>query len=136
MEYINCVFIDRNDIRQSAKAILEAATKVKEGCSMVIFPEGTRSRSSNHIGDWKAGAFKVATKAKAPIVPVTFFDSYKVLEGNKMRIRPANVGIIFHDPIYTAELPRDELSELPEKVKNIIQHGLDELSAKQKKLLM
>ena len=79
MKYLGCVFMDRKDLKQSLKTINEAIGFIKKGHSMVIFPEGTRSKGDN-MGEFKAGSFKLATKTNAPIVAVTIDGSYKLKE--------------------------------------------------------
>lgn len=124
MKNINCVFMDRKDLKQSLETILKGIKLLKEGKSLVVFPEGTRSKSDT-MGDFKAGSFKLATKSKVPIIPVTICSSYKIMEGNKYKIKPASVDVYIHEPIYTDELTKDKLSELPETVKTIIQNKLN-----------
>ncbi len=114
--------MDRNDIKQSAKTILEGIRLLKSGHSMVVFPEGTRSKGEQ-MGEFKAGSFKLATKAKVPIIPVTIDGSYKIMEGNKYRICPAKVNVYVHKPIETALIPKEQESKLPELVQKIIQEG-------------
>ena len=116
---MNCVFMDRSNIRKSAEAIVEGVNIIKSGYSLVIFPEGTRSKS-NLIGEFKAGSFKLATKSKAPIVPVSIKDSYKLMEANGNKIKPADVEIHIHPAIETKNLTKEEMEALPEKVKSII----------------
>lgn len=62
MKYLHCVFIDRENPREAVKALNETAENIKNGYSMVIFPEGTRSRSDT-VGEFKHGAFKIAKSA-------------------------------------------------------------------------
>lgn len=124
MKSINCVFMDRKDLKQSLETILKGIKLLKEGKSLVVFPEGTRSKSDT-MGDFKAGSFKLATKSKVPIIPVTICGSYKIMEGNKYKIKPASVDVYIHEPIYTDALTKDELSALPETVKTIIQNKLN-----------
>lgn len=119
MEYINCVFMDRSSLKKSAQAIIEGVQMLKAGHSLSIFPEGTRSKGGP-VGEFKAGSFKLATKAKVPIIPVTIKDSYKIMEANGNRIKPAKVEMYIHPMIETAGLSKDELEALPEKVRNII----------------
>lgn len=123
MRSIHCVFLDRDNIKKSMKTILEAINLLKEGYSMVVFPEGTRSKSSN-IGEFKAGSFKLATKSKVPIVPVTINGSYKILEGNRYIINPSDVYVYIHEPIYVDKLTKEEISKLPNTVYNIIKEKL------------
>lgn len=119
MKYMNCVFMDRSDIRKSAEAIVEGIKILKQGYSLVIFPEGTRSKS-NKLGEFKAGSFKLATKPRVPIIPVTLNGTYKLMEGNGNIIKPAEVEIFIHPMIETANLSKEQLDELPNKVREII----------------
>ena len=123
MKELNCVFMDRDDIKQSARTILEAIEIVKNGYSMVIFPEGTRSKGVR-LGEFKAGSMKLATKSRAPIVPITINGSYKLMEANKNRIVPADITLTIHPPIETANMTKEEELLLAEKVKDIIAGGL------------
>jgi 1-acyl-sn-glycerol-3-phosphate acyltransferase len=123
MRYLNCVFMDRSDIRKSITAINEGIEILKKGHSLVIFPEGTRSRSME-TGEFKQGSFKLATKAGMPIIPVTMKGSFKIFELNKGIIRPADVEIIISPPIETKELSIQETKELPDRIKNIILNNL------------
>lgn len=125
MTHMKCVFMDRSDIRQSLKVINQAADHLKEGYSMVIFPEGTRSKGET-LGEFKPGSLKLALKAGVPIVPITIRGSYKIMEQNGFMIRPAHVEIIIFDPIPTAELTKEQTAELPERVRRIIEQGLSE----------
>lgn len=124
MKYMGCVFMDRNDMRQSLKTINEAAEHIKAGCSIVLFPEGTRSKS-DIMGDFKPGSFKLASKAEATIVPVTIKGSYKIMEANGFIMKPSKVEIIIDTPIDIKGLNKDEISELPDVVRRIIQKNLD-----------
>jgi 1-acyl-sn-glycerol-3-phosphate acyltransferase len=118
---IGSVFLDRKDIRQGAKTILEGIKKLKDGHSLVLFPEGTRSKSENML-PFKAGGFKLATKSQVPVVPVTISGSYKVMEGGT--INPADVSMTFHPPMYTEGLDPESLAALPKQVEDEIRKGL------------
>jgi len=127
MEKINCVFIDRDDIRQSVKAIKRGTELLKSGKNMVLFPEGTRSRSAS-LGEFKSGGMRLALKSGVPIVPVTINNSYQILEQNSYLIKPAQVKIIVSQPIYVNELTKDEQANLAELVKTkIAQHLVSDL---------
>lgn len=119
MKYIHCVFMDRSDIKQSLKIILEGIEVLKKGHSLVVFPEGTRSQC-DEMHQFKHGSFKLATKSKVPIVPVTLDGTYKLRELYGGKITPARVDVYVHDPIPTEGLTKDEINELPEKVMQII----------------
>jgi len=123
MIHLKCVFMDRSDIRQSLKVINQAANHLKEGYSMVIFPEGTRSKNKA-LGEFKPGSLKLALKAGVPIVPVAIEGSYKIMEQNCYMIKPAHVTITIFDPIHTARLTKEQAKDLPERVRKIIEQGL------------
>jgi 1-acyl-sn-glycerol-3-phosphate acyltransferase len=123
MNHMQCVFMDRSDIRQSLKVINQAASHLRDGYSMVIFPEGTRSKG-NELGEFKPGSLKLGLKAGVPIVPITIRGSYKIMEQNGFIIKPAHVEIMISDPIPTTGLTKDQAAELPEQVFRIIEQGL------------
>ena len=72
--------MDREDVRQSMEVILAATKEVISGRNYLIFPEGTRSKNGNHMREFHAGSFKIALKAKAPILPIALIDCYKVFD--------------------------------------------------------
>ena len=123
MKHKKCVFIDRSNIRQSLKAISEAAANLKQGYSIVIFPEGTRSKGKD-MGEFKAGSMKLALKAQAIIVPVTIRGSYKIMEENGFIIKPGHVEVIISEPIPTKDLTKEEVGNLPHLVQKVIQSKL------------
>lgn len=119
MEHIHCIFMDRSTLKGAASAIVEGIKVIKEGHSLVIFPEGTRSQCDK-MGEFKAGSFKLATKPKVPIIPVTINGSYRLMEGNGGKVKPATVELYIHPAIETAGLSKEELNALPETVQSII----------------
>ncbi len=123
MKHMECVFMDRSSLRRSAEAIAEGVKILKGGQSLVIFPEGTRSKGGP-MGEFKAGSFKLATKAGVPIVPITLKDTYKLMELNNSKIKPAEVEMHIHPPVETANLTAEEEDTLSERVKAIIQSKL------------
>lgn len=125
MEHIHCIFMDRSTLKGSAGAIIEGINFLKKGYSLVIFPEGTRSKE-NKMREFKTASFKLATKPRVPIIPITISGSYKLMEANNNKIKPAQVKLYIHKPIETKDLSKEELEELPEKVYGIIQSKLAE----------
>jgi 1-acyl-sn-glycerol-3-phosphate acyltransferase len=115
MRQMKCVFMDRNDIRQSITAINQGVQYLKEGYSMVIFPEGTRS-GSVEMGEFKAGSFKLATKSGVPIVPIAINGSYNIMGKKSLIVKPAEVSVKILKPIETAKLSKEELKTLHDRV--------------------
>ena len=72
--------MDREDVRQSLTVIQKVTEEVKAGRNYLIFPEGTRSRNGNVMGEFHGGSFRCALKAKCPILPVAFVDSFRILD--------------------------------------------------------
>ncbi len=124
MKQIHCIFMDRSNIRKSMAAINEGAENLKNGYSMVIFPEGTRSKGPK-VGEFKKGSMKLALKAGVPVVPVTLNGTYKLREGNKRNaIKSGNVTVTISEPIYTDKLSKLEQANLSEHIKTIIENNI------------
>jgi 1-acyl-sn-glycerol-3-phosphate acyltransferase len=123
MELMNSVFMDRSDRRQSLQAIKDGIETLKAGHSLVVFPEGTRSKSGE-MGEFKTGSFHLATKSGVPILPVTINGTHNILEGNGNRIRPSRVTLTISEPIYEEEYRDMDLKELARYTQNIIQSKL------------
>lgn len=124
MDLLQCVYVDRADEKQSVRALMDSTKLVKSGVSMTIFPEGTRSKGGP-VKEFKGGAFRIATSAKVPVVPVTIEGTYHLLE-EYYRIRPGKVMVTIHKPIPTAGMNRQEVRELPECVREQILSIMDE----------
>lgn len=125
---IGSLFIIRGDARASLTTINEGAEKIKNGYSLVIFPEGTRSQGKE-MAAFKPGSLKLATKAKATIVPVTINNSYSVFEEKGVIAKNKTADIMFHKPIDTSELDRKELASLGDEVEETIRQGLEALKS-------
>ncbi|MCI8581848.1 MAG: 1-acyl-sn-glycerol-3-phosphate acyltransferase [Dorea sp.] len=111
--------MDRDDIRQSMKIIMDVTNEVKKGRNYVIFPEGTRSKEGNQVQSFKAGSFKAATKAECPIVPVALINSFKPFDTNT--ISPVTVQVHFLPPLLYDEYKEMKTKEIADKVQKQIQ---------------
>lgn len=123
MRYLHCLFVDRSSPRAGAQTIVDGARLLESGHSLTIFPEGTRSKGGP-MREFKAGAFRIASRAGVPVLPVTIDGSFRLMEGNKMLIRPAEVKVTIHPAIATAGMGREELRALPYTVKDTIEAKL------------
>ena len=126
IKLIRGLFIKRGDNREALKSMREGIELVKNGYNLAIFPEGTRS-SGPKMGKFKAGSFKLATKAKAPIVPVSISGSYKCFE-EKGYHQPATIKVMFHPPIETKDLSRQDIMDIEKEIPSTIQNGLSMMS--------
>lgn len=124
MTRAGCLFMDRNDIRQSLKIINQGAEALRNGNAIVIFPEGTRSKDGT-IGEFKPGSIKLAMKAKVPIVPVTIIGSSNIMPKGKFEVRPTHVEIVVSEPIKLDELVDKDSNNITEMVRKIIIQNLE-----------
>ncbi len=120
--------MDREDVRQSMKVILNVAKEVSEGRNYVIFPEGTRSKNGNQVGEFKAGSFKSATKAKCPIVPVALVDSYKPFDTHT--VSKVSMKICYLEPILYEQYKDMNTNQIAEEVRSRIVEKIAELEGK------
>ncbi|MCM1179515.1 MAG: 1-acyl-sn-glycerol-3-phosphate acyltransferase [Clostridium sp.] len=118
------LFMDRADVKQGLQIINEVAKQVKEGRNFLIFPEGTRSKNGNELGEFKGGSFKAATKAKCPIVPIAIIDSYLPFDRNS--INKVDVQLHFLPPIPYEEYQGMKTTEIANMVKSRIQQVISE----------
>ena len=116
--------IDREDVRQGLKVIMNVANDVKNGKMFIIFPEGTRSKNGNQVGEFKGGSFKAATKAKCPIVPVALIDSFKPFDTNSIKL--VTVQVHFMEPLFYEEYKDMKTTEIAEVVQERIQKTINE----------
>lgn len=121
-EILKAKAMDRDDVRQSMKVIMEVAGEVAGGRNYIIFPEGTRSRDKNNLLVFKGGSFKSAIKAKCPILPVALIDSYKAFDTNS--IKKVTVKILYLEPLYYQEYQNMKSTEIAQIVRNRIQETI------------
>lgn len=120
-QVLNCMkayAIDRDDIRQSMKVIMDVTNEVKQGRNYLIFAEGTRSKKGNQLLDFKGGSFKAATKAKCPIIPVALINSFQPFDSDS--IKEVNVEVHFLEPILYEEYKDMKTTEIAKEVKDRI----------------
>ena len=111
--------LDREDVRQAMKVIVDVTNEVKSGRNYLIFAEGTRSRNGNEVLNFKGGSFKAATKAKCPIVPVALIDSFKPFDTSS--VDPVTIQVHFLKPLYYDDYKDMKTTDIALKVRNSIQ---------------
>lgn len=125
MKLMGCLFIDRKDLRQSVRVMADAVNVLKDGQSLVIFPEGTRGKGGP-MKPFKHGSFRMALQAEVPIVPVTIDGSFRLMEAQGIWMKPARVNITIHKPIPTAGLTKEEAAALPQLISDVVASALPE----------
>lgn len=109
------VTVDRKAMVSGAGALKECAEKLTQGANLLIFPEGTRSKTAPKMRPFKAGPFKLALESEVPIVPVVFLDNYKRLAGGDTwfgKCGPGQSRMIVLDPIPTIGLDKKDVKSL------------------------
>lgn len=119
----NYISIDRSGRRGALESIERAARKIKGGVSVVIFPEGTRSRDGS-IQPFKRGGFTLALKSGVPIIPITINGSRDVMARDSMRVRPGEIRVSVDRAIQTTPFSLRERNVLMEKVRETIEGNL------------
>jgi 1-acyl-sn-glycerol-3-phosphate acyltransferase len=120
--------VNRESKMSSFRAYKKAAEWLENGITMVIFPEGTIPKNyPPELQKFKNGPFKLAIDHKVPIIPVTIFDTWKVMWDNGIQYgtRPGNCSIFVHKPIETSSLKAADAETLKDMVRNIITNKFD-----------
>lgn len=121
------ISIDRSDRRSAFRSLAKAAETIRNGSSVLIFPEGTRSRDGN-LQPFKKGGFVLSVDAGVPIVPVVLHGTYAIMPRQGLRIKPGPVHVEILEPLATEPYTRKTKDALMEKVREVIrgaQHRKD-----------
>ena len=127
MRYLHCLFLDRHDIKQGLKIILEAIEKAKSGISICVFPEGTRNKGGEEMLPFHEGSFKIAEKAGVPIIPITLVNTAEIFENHLPKIKKTTVIIEYGEPIYMNQMEREDRKHIGAKVREMIGERYEEL---------
>lgn len=119
MKLAGYIPVDRSGGKKAVKSLDEAAQRIAGGISVIIFPEGTRSRDGE-IHPFKAGGMVLAIKSKVPLVPVAIEGTYEVLPKGKMLAKSGHVIINIGDPIKTADYSKKQKHELAERLHDAV----------------
>ncbi len=129
MKLFDCIFVHRSDPKSARTSYEEGVRLVKKGRDLYVFAEGTRSKDGE-IAPFKAGSFRIASSVGAPIVPLLIDGSRYTLEDNGGWICSGRVTLRVFEPIATAELSREELKALPDRVHAQLTEALADIRAK------
>lgn len=123
MEYIHCLFLDRSSVKEGLKMILAGVDKIRNGISVFIFPEGTRSNTPDELDmlEFHSGSLKMASKADCPIVPVALLNTRNIFEAHFPKIRKTHVVIEFGEPIVLSDLDPQDRKNIGPYTKNCLE---------------
>lgn len=131
MKRAGYISIDRSNRKSAFESLKEAAKKIRNGASVLIFPEGTRSRDGN-IRPFKKGGFALAVDSGVPVVPIVIHGTWSIMSKKGVRIRPGNVEIEILKPIETSDYTRKTRDDLMEKVDQAICRSFEKGRGKQR----
>lgn len=130
MKNLNCLFLDRNDMKEGLKTILTGIELIRSGYSIFIMPEGTRNRGNElELLPFKEGSLKMSEKTGCAVIPVAISNSAAVFENQFPFVKKAHVIIHYGKPVYPNTLERDDRKHLGATVRNIIIEMLKEDAA-------
>lgn len=125
MRYLNCLFLDRENVREGLKTILQGIENIKNGYSMFIAPEGTRNQEKEML-PFKEGSFKLAEKSGCAIIPIAISNTDAIFEQHSPWIRSAKAVVHYGTPIYIKDLDKEDRKFLGNYVQTIIKDMLEE----------
>jgi 1-acyl-sn-glycerol-3-phosphate acyltransferase len=121
MVFLDCLFLDRSDIRKGLEMVLAAIEKVKNGISITIYPEGTRNKTAEPLLEFHKGSFKIAQKSGCAIVPVVVNHTRDIFENHIPFIKSTKIVIEYCKPIYMKDLSKEDQKNIDDYVKKIIE---------------
>lgn len=119
MRGVGYISIDRSNRKSAFESLRRAADTIRDGTSVLIFPEGTRSRNGRVL-PFKKGGFVLAVDAGVPIVPIIIHGTRDIIAKGGLMIRPAPVSMRILDPVETAGYTRKTKDALLERVRSIL----------------
>jgi len=123
-EKLDHIYIDRSDKKTALKSLNEAKRIIRNGTSVIFFPEGTRSKTVL-MGDFKKGAFVMALDLGIPILPITITGTKNILPPGTVNLMPGRAKMTIHKPIPVDRYSLDTIGDLMAEVRSVIQGGLD-----------
>lgn len=130
MRNVNCLFLDRRDIKAALGTILEGIQKIKDGISLWIFPEGTRNRNEDilELLPFKEGSLKIAEKSGCAVIPVAMVGTAEVFEKHMPWIKPSHITVKYGKPIYIKELAPEDRKHAGAYTRDVIRTMLMEIT--------
>jgi 1-acyl-sn-glycerol-3-phosphate acyltransferase len=119
------ILIDRSNPKAAYESLRNAESKIEGGTSIVVIPEGTRSRTGQ-LGEFKKGAFWLAHNLNLPVLPITLLNTRNILPPDTLDLFPGRVTMKIYPPVDVSEYGEESLGRLISDVRDIIQQGLEE----------
>ena len=124
MKSAGYIELDRNNREKAMQSLDQAALSIREGKSIMAFPEGTRSRLGE-IKPFKQGTFYLAIKSGVPIVPISIIGSGEIMPKRSLKIKPGKIKLVIDKPIDVKNITLENRQELITIVRNTIIKNYD-----------
>lgn len=127
MKRLHCLFLNRTDIKEGMKMIVTGINQIKNGISMCIFPEGSRSKSDveTDMLPFKEGSMKMAEKTGCAIIPMALIHTADIFEKHLPFVRCTHVTLTYGSPIYVKDLDKAERRHIGAYTQKVIQNMLE-----------
>lgn len=127
MQRAGYISIDRSNFRSAVQSLKRAAKNIRDGVSVLIFPEGTRSQDFN-IQPFKKGGFVLAVDSGVPIIPVIIHGTWPIMPKKRVLVKPGNVVLEIAKPIKSSDYTRKTKEDLMEKVRNVLIESFEKVN--------
>jgi len=127
MQRAGYISIDRSNFRSAVQSLKRAAKNIRDGVSVLIFPEGTRSQDCN-IQQFKKGGFVLAVDSGVPIIPVIIHGTWPIMPKKRILFKPGNVILEIAKPIKSSDYTRKTKEDLMEKVRNVLIESFEKVN--------
>jgi 1-acyl-sn-glycerol-3-phosphate acyltransferase len=117
------IYVDRARADSRHHALEQAKQTLADGVSLIIFPEGTRSRDGSLL-PFRPGPFTMAIESGVPVTPITVHGARELMPRGSLKIRPGRMTIVFHEPIETAGLSAADRGALMAQVRQVMETSL------------
>ena len=124
LKAFGAIYIDRSNKEHAIEAMKPAVDALKNGISVAIAPEGTRSGTAE-LGPFKKGAFHLAMQAGVPIIPIVIKNAYKAVSKGSMMLNPTHIEVVVLDPVETGLWKKKKIDQYIEEVRNLFVEELN-----------
>lgn len=118
------VMVDRSDAKARSRSVREMIAMIREGISILIFPEGTTNPTESHLQPFHNGAFRIAIETQTPIQPVLYLDNGKRLHAKGFNLNPGICRVVYLPPVPVEGLTMNDLPTLKQQVFDIMEREL------------
>jgi len=127
MQRAGYISIDRSNFKSAVQSLKKAAINIRDGVSVLIFPEGTRSQDCN-IQQFKKGGFVLAVDSGVPIIPVIIHGTWPIMPKKRALVKPGNVVLEIAKPIKSSDYNRKTKEDLIKKVRNVLIESFEKVN--------